>query len=85
MGTRMTGMVFPFQGDIKEVKAIIYKWMQHEIEIIDSYTNIRIQSIDGNFILVDNAGYGVLRFASIDGIRLPQVCIAESARYDYFG
>jgi len=25
MGTRMTGMVFPFQGDIKEVKAIIYK------------------------------------------------------------
>lgn len=55
MGTRMTGMVFPFQGDIKEVKAIIYKWMQHEIEIIDSYTNIRIQSIDGNFILVDNA------------------------------
>lgn len=42
MGTRMTGMVFPFQGDIKEVKAIVYKWMQHEVEIIDSYTNIRI-------------------------------------------
>ena len=54
MGTRMTGMVFPFQGDIKEVKAIIYKWMQHEVEIIDSYTNIRIQEIGGNFIFVDN-------------------------------
>lgn len=54
MGTRMTGMVFPFQGDIKEVKAIIYKWMQHEVEIIDSYTNIRIHEIGGNFIFVDN-------------------------------
>ena len=36
-------------------------------------------------ILVNDAGDGVLRFASIDGIRLPQVCIAESARYDHFG
>ena len=33
----MTVMVFPFQGDIKEVKAIIYKWMQHEVEIIEIY------------------------------------------------
>ena len=36
-------------------------------------------------IFINDAGYGILRLTSIDGIRLPQVCIAESARYDYFG
>ena len=26
-------------------------------------------------ILVEDAGYGILRFASVDGVRLPQVCL----------
>ncbi|MBJ9901929.1 sel1 repeat family protein [Acinetobacter bereziniae] len=54
MGTRMTGMVFPFQGDIQEIKTMIYTWMQHEVEIIESYTTIRIELIHDNFVIIDN-------------------------------
>jgi TPR repeat protein len=54
MGTRMTGMVFPFQGDIQEIKTMIYKWMQHEVEIIESHKTIRIELIQGDFVIIDN-------------------------------
>lgn len=50
----MTGMVFPFQGDIQEIKTMIYTWMQHEVEIIESYTTIRIELIHDNFVIIDN-------------------------------
>ncbi len=54
MGTRMTGMVFPFQGDIQEIKTVVYTWMQNEDEIIESDTTIRIELIHGNYVIIDN-------------------------------
>lgn len=50
MGTRMSGMVFPFKSDKEEIKAIIYKWMQHEVTVIDTYTNIHVKFLENDVV-----------------------------------
>ena len=42
MGTRMTGMVFPFNGSKEDIQGIIYKWMQHEAILLDRYKEIHV-------------------------------------------
>lgn len=54
MGTRMSGMVFPFKSDKEEIKAIIYKWMQHEVTVIDTYTNIHVEFLENDVVFIDS-------------------------------
>lgn len=46
----MSGMVFPFKSDKEEIKAIIYKWMQHEVTVIDTYTNIHVKFLENDVV-----------------------------------
>ena len=39
-GHSQSGMVFPFKGSKEDIKAIIYQWMQHEVTVFDTYTDI---------------------------------------------
>ncbi|HFK9536433.1 TPA: tetratricopeptide repeat protein [Acinetobacter baumannii] len=55
MGTRMTGMVFPFNGSKEDIQGIIYKWMQHEAILLDRYKEIHVNFLDNNFIFIANA------------------------------
>lgn len=53
MGARMSGMVFPFKSDKEEIKAIIYQWMQHEVTVIDTYTDIYVEFLENDVVYID--------------------------------
>lgn len=54
MGTRKSGMVFPFKSDKEDIKAIIYKWMQHEVTVFDTYTDIYVEFLENDVVFIDS-------------------------------
>ena len=52
-GHSQSGMVFPFKGSKEDIKAIIYQWMQHEVTVIDTYTNIHVKFLENDVVFID--------------------------------
>ena len=46
-------MVFPFNGSKEDIKAIIYQWIQHEVKVIDTYTNIHVEFLENDVVFID--------------------------------
>lgn len=54
MGTRLSGVVFPFNGDIEKAKIIVEGWLHQLPSLIEPNTPVYLSQLQNNCILVQH-------------------------------